>query len=100
MVESVGTQTDQRPTTKRSRIAGTKGSSTMDFDLAAKRLQREHQSSSILQGGRRKAVQLSDRAVREAQVRKRQQERRAQERAAQVLQQEKLDAYMRQCERT
>jgi hypothetical protein len=66
----------------------------MDFEFAAKRLQRDQSGL-----GRRK-VQLSDRAVREAQVRKLQQQSRAKERAAQVQRQEAMQAYLRRCERT
>ena len=68
----------------------------MDFDLAAKRLERDQ---TKLRGSRR-AGRNAPPAQREAARRKRQQQQFAEQRARQQRHREAMETYFRQCERT
>ena len=76
----------------------------MDFDLAAKRLERDQtklrgSASYRGVGGRKAAPALSLSAQREAAHRKLQQQQWVEQRARQERQREAMESYVRQCER-
>ena len=72
----------------------------MDFDLAAKRLEREQTKlRGSRRAGRNAPPALSEQAQREAARRKRQQQQFAEQRARQQRHREAMETYFRQCER-
>lgn len=72
----------------------------MDFDLAAKRLERDQTKlRGSRRAGRNVPPALSEQAQREAARRKRQQQQLAEQRAQQQRHREAMETYFRQCER-